>query len=129
MLAGAARRVALVPADRKTWQIMILVAAARVLGTVNRRHARAQRLGEGVVKTHHKEGFLANLTAATLVGRGAGYGRPMSTAHVSTGVIAGTAGPDLGRLSGRTLSPFLLAGPVTPFVAKGVAALVAPHHI
>ncbi|MFE0458281.1 anion permease [Kitasatospora sp. NPDC058965] len=115
---------ALVPAGMKTWQIMILVAVAMAVGSVTGGMRVAERLGEGVVKMNHKEGFLANLTTATLVGLGAGYGLPMSTTHVSTGAIAGSAGFGLGRISGKTLRHFLIAWLVTPPFAGVVAALV-----
>ncbi|MEU5546531.1 inorganic phosphate transporter [Streptomyces sioyaensis] len=115
---------ALVPAGMKTWQIMILVASAMAIGSLTGGMRVAQRLGEGVVKMNHKEGFLANLTTATLVGLGAGYGLPMSTTHVSTGAIAGSAGFGLSRISGKTLSHFAIAWLVTPPFAAIVAALV-----
>jgi PiT family inorganic phosphate transporter len=115
---------ALVPAGMKTWQIMLLVAAAMAAGSIVGGMRVAESLGEGVVKMNHKEGFLANLTTAALVGMGAGYGLPMSTTHVSTGAIAGSAGPNLSRVSGRTLRNFLIAWLVTPPFAAGVAALV-----
>ncbi|MBT2399802.1 inorganic phosphate transporter [Streptomyces sp. ISL-100] len=117
---------ALVPAGMTTWQIMLLVAGAMALGSITGGMRIAQRLGEGVIKMNHKEGFLANLTTATLVGLGAGYGLPMSTTHTSTGAIAGSAGPNLSRLSGKTLRHFLIAWLVTPPVAAAVAAAVFP---
>ncbi|GAA2934664.1 inorganic phosphate transporter [Streptomyces enissocaesilis] len=115
---------ALVPAGMTTWQIMLLVAGAMALGSITGGMRIAQRLGEGVIKMNHKEGFLANLTTATLVGLGAGYGLPMSTTHTSTGAIAGSAGPNLSRLSGKTLRHFLIAWLVTPPVAAAAAAAV-----
>jgi PiT family inorganic phosphate transporter len=48
----------------------------------------------------------------------------MSTTHVSTGAIAGSAGPNLSRISGGTVRNFLIAWLVTPPVAGVVAALV-----
>ncbi|MEC4015438.1 inorganic phosphate transporter [Streptomyces sp. H27-D2] len=115
---------ALVPAGMTTWQIMLLVAGAMAVGSLTGGMRVARRLGEGVVRMNHKEGFLANLTTATLVGLGAGYGLPMSTTHTSTGAIAGSAGANLSRLSGKTLRHFLIAWLVTPPFAAGVAALV-----
>ncbi|WP_158891438.1 inorganic phosphate transporter [Amycolatopsis anabasis] len=115
---------ALVPAGMRLWQIMLLVAGAMAVGSVVGGMRVARRLGEGVVKMNHREGFLANLTTASLVGLGAGYGLPMSTTHVSTGAIAGSAGPNLSRLSARTLRDFLIAWLVTPPFAAAVAALV-----
>jgi len=115
---------ALVPAGMRPWQIMLLVAAAMAAGALTGGMRIARRLGEDVVRMSHREGFLANITTATLVGLGAGSGLPMSTTHVSTGAIAGSAGLSLKRLSGRTLRDFLIAWIVTPPFAALVAALV-----
>ncbi|MFI6642906.1 anion permease [Streptomyces sp. NPDC050504] len=115
---------ALLPAGMTTWQIMLLVAGAMAVGSLTGGMRIARRLGEGVIKMNHTEGFLANLTTATLVGLGAGYGLPMSTTHTSTGAIAGSAGPNLSRLSGKTLRHFLIAWLVTPPFAAAVAAVV-----
>jgi inorganic phosphate transporter, PiT family len=90
----------------------------------------ARRLGEGVVRMSHVEGFKANLSTSLLVGVGANLGLPMSTTHVSTGAIAGSAGRDVGRLNRRTLRDFAIAWTLTPFVAGLVAAgvyLLATH--
>lgn len=113
---------ALLPAGMTTWQIMLLVAGAMAVGSLTGGMRVAQRLGEGVIRMDHKEGFLANITTATLVGLGAGYGLPMSTTHTSTGAIAGSAGANLSRLSGTTLKHFLIAWLVTPPFAAAVAA-------
>ncbi|TDP88853.1 inorganic phosphate transporter [Labedaea rhizosphaerae] len=115
---------ALVPAGMQPWHIMVLVTAAMAVGSLVGGMRVAKKLGEGVVKMNHREGFLANLTTAALVGVGAGYGLPMSTTHVSTGAIAGSAGPNLSRISGGTIRNFLIAWLVTPPVAGVVAALV-----
>ncbi len=113
---------ALVPAGMALWQIMLVVAAAMALGSLAGGMRVAKTLGEGVVRMNHREGFLANLTTASLVGLGAGYGLPMSTTHVSTGAIAGSAGPNLSRVSGTTLRNFAIAWLVTPPFAAAVAA-------
>jgi PiT family inorganic phosphate transporter len=115
---------ALVPAGLRTWHIMVLVTVAMAAGSLAGGMRVAKTLGEGVVKMNHREGFLANLTTAALVGAGAGYGLPMSTTHVSTGAIAGSAGLNLSRISGGTIRNFLIAWLVTPPVAGLVAALV-----
>jgi PiT family inorganic phosphate transporter len=114
---------ALVPAGMEVWQIMLLVAVAMAVGSLTGGMRVAQRLGEGVVRMNHREGFLANLTTATLVGVGAGYGLPMSTTHTSTGAIAGSAGTNVRRLSGKTLRDFLIAWLVTPPFAAAIAAV------
>lgn len=115
---------ALVPAGMTAWQVALLVAVAMAVGSLTAGMRVAERLGEGVIRMNHKEGFLANLTTATLVGLGAGYGLPMSTTHTSTGAIAGSAGADVSRLSGKTLRDFLIAWIVTPPFAAAVAAVV-----
>jgi PiT family inorganic phosphate transporter len=114
--------VALVPAGMTPTQILAVVAGAMAAGSLVGGLRVARRLGEGVVRMSHVEGFKANLTTAVLVGLAANRGLPMSTTHVSTGAIAGTAGANLSRLSGRTLRHFALAWTVTPFVAGLVAA-------
>jgi PiT family inorganic phosphate transporter len=108
----------------KPWQITLLVSLAMAVGSLTGGMRVAKRLGEGVVKLSHKEGFLANLNTATLVGLGAAYGLPMSTTHVSAGAIAGSAGLGVGRLSGKTLRDFAIAWLVTPPFAAAVSALV-----
>jgi PiT family inorganic phosphate transporter len=57
------------------------------------------------------------------VGLGAFRGWPMSTTHVSTGAITGTAGLNLSRIKGETIRDFAIAWVVTPPVAAGIAAL------
>ena len=59
---------------------------------------------------------------AVLVGVGANLGLPMSTTHVSTGAIAGSAGLNRARLNGRTLRDFAIAWTLTPLTAGLIAA-------
>jgi PiT family inorganic phosphate transporter len=113
---------ALVPAGLTSGQILAVVTAAMAAGSLLGGMRLARRLGEGVVRMSHAEGFKANLATAVLVGLAAHRGLPLSTTHVSTGAIAGAAGRRLGRLSGRTLRDFVLAWTVTPAVAAAVAA-------
>lgn len=113
---------ALVPAGMTSTQILFVVTGAMAAGSVLGGMRVAKRLGEGVVKMSHVEGFRANLATAVLVGFGANRGLPMSTTHVSTGAIAGVAGRHFSRLSGRTLRDFALAWTVTPLFAGVVAA-------
>lgn len=113
---------ALVPAGMTTAQILLVVAFAMLAGSLAGGMQIARRLGEGVVKMSHVEGFKANLTTAVLVGLAANRGLPLSTTHVSTGAIAGAAGRDVKRLHARNLRDFVLAWTVTPLVAGLVAA-------
>ena len=113
---------ALVPAGMSTQQILLVVAAAMAAGSIVGGMRIARRLGEGVVKMSHVEGFKANLTTALLVGFAANRGLPLSTTHVSTGAIAGAPGRDVSRLDTRTLRDFLIAWTLTPLTAGLVAA-------
>jgi PiT family inorganic phosphate transporter len=115
---------ALVPAGMPTHTILLAVSVAMALGSIVSGMRVARRLGCDVVRMSHREGFTANLATAALVGLGAGYGLPMSTTHVSTGAIAGSAGTNLDRLRGKTLREFAIAWLVTPLVAAAVAALI-----
>lgn len=119
---------ALVPAGMTTQQILLVVAAAMAAGSILGGVRIARRIGEGVVKMSHVEGFKANVTTALLVGYAANRGVPLSTTHVSTGAIAGAPGKDVSRLHTRTLRDFLIAWTLTPvtagLVAAGVFALV-----
>lgn len=112
---------ALVPAGYSATSVTVIVACAMLAGSaLGIRVART--LGEKVTKVNHAEGLLGNLTTATLVGLGALRSWPMSTTHVSTGAIAGTAGFNVKRLSGHTLRNFAIAWTVTPVFAGLVAA-------
>jgi PiT family inorganic phosphate transporter len=113
---------ALVPAGMTTAQILLVVAVAMLAGSLGGGMRVARRLGEGVVRMSHVEGFKANLTTAVLVGLAANRGLPLSTTHVSTGAIAGAAGRDIKRLDTRNLRDFVLAWSVTPLFAGVVAA-------
>lgn len=115
---------ALVPAGMTSHQVLLVAAGSMAAGSILLGLRVAKRLGEGVVKMGHVEGFRANLTTAVLVGLAANRGLPLSTTHVSTGAIAGAAGKDVKRLNGRTLRDFALAWTVTPFVSAAVAAAV-----
>lgn len=114
---------ALVPAGFAPWQILLIVAAAMAVGSLVGGLRIAERLAKDVVKMSHREGFTANLTTAALVGLGASAGLPMSTTHVSTGAIAGSAGLNISRVNGKTIGQFAIAWLVTPPVAGVVAAL------
>lgn len=113
---------ALVPAGVSSTQVLSVVTMAMAAGSLLGGLRVARRLGEGVVRMSHVEGFKANLTTAVLVGLAANRGLPLSTTHVSTGAIAGAVGPRLSRLSGCTLRDFALAWTVTPLFAALVAA-------
>lgn len=104
--------------------LLLVVAGAMFGGSLYAGRRVAQVLAEKVVKMDHREGLLANLTTAMLVGVGANFGLPMSTTHVSTGAIAGIAGADPKRLNRRTVRDLLLAWTVTPLVAGLIAGVI-----
>ncbi len=114
---------ALIPAGMTTAQVLLVGSSSMAIGSLLGLRV-ARRLGEGLVRMSHAEGLKANLSTAALVGLGAARGLPMSTTHVSTGAITGSAGISLGRISGRTLRDFAIAWTVTPLFAAAVAALV-----
>ena len=112
--------------------LLLTVAGAMFVGSLYAGRRIARVLAEKIVRMDHREGFLANLTTALLVGIGANFGLPMSTTHVSTGAIAGIAGGDTARLNRRTLRDLVLAWTVTPLVAAlmaGIAYLIAARLI
>lgn len=114
---------ALLPAGYSATSISLLVGGAMAVGSLAGIRV-AKTLGDKVVKMTHAEGFTANLTAAGLVGSGAILALPMSTTHVSTSAIVGSAGLQFNRISGRTVRDFVIAWTVTPFVAATIAAVV-----
>ncbi|MBA3715923.1 MAG: inorganic phosphate transporter [Pyrinomonadaceae bacterium] len=97
--------------------LILITAAAMFAGSLYAGRRVARVLAEKVVRMDHREGLLANITTALLVGVGANLGLPMSTTHVSTGAIAGIAGSDTHRLNRRTLRDLVLAWTITPLVA------------
>lgn len=113
---------ALVPVVLPQTGLLITITIAMAAGGVAGGMRIARRLGEGVVRMNHVEGFKANLTTSLLVGVGANLGLPMSTTHVSTGAIAGSAGREVARLNAKTLRDFAIAWTITPVAAGLVAA-------
>ena len=113
---------ALLPAGYSANTVSIVVAVAMTAGSLFGIRV-ARRLGDKVTKLSHYDGFTANLTTASLVGLGGVYALPMTTTQVSTGSIAGTAGFNFSRLSGKTLRDFAIAWLVTPFWGAAVASL------
>jgi inorganic phosphate transporter, PiT family len=114
---------ALIPAGFTANQLALLVAFAMAAGSLLGIRV-AHTLGEKVVRLNHGMGFRANLTTAVLVGAGATLALPMSTTHVSTGAIVGSAGGDVHRINARTLRDFVIAWTVTPLFTALVAAVV-----
>jgi len=104
--------------------LLLVIAGAMFGGSLYAGRRVAQVRAEKVVKMDHREGLLANITTAMLVGVGANLGLPMSTTHVSTGAVAGIAGTDPKRLNRRTVRNLILAWTVTPLVAGLIAGVI-----
>ena len=103
--------------------LVLIVAGAMFGGSLYAGRRVARVLSEKIVHMDHREGLLANLATALLVGVGANFGLPMSTTHVSSSAIAGIAGRNTKRLNRRTLRHLALAWTVTPLVAGLIAGL------
>lgn len=75
---------------------------------------------------NHREGFLANLVTATLVGPAAALGLPMSTTHVASGAIFAVATRQDQGANRMVIWEMLLAWIVTVpgAAALGVASLL-----
>ena len=61
----------------------------------------------------HREGLVANLVTAALVGPGAAFGLPMSTTHVASGAIMGVAAGRDESANRKTIRDMLLAWVIT----------------
>jgi PiT family inorganic phosphate transporter len=66
-----------------------------------------------ITRMDHREGFLANLVTAALVGPGAALGLPMSTTHVASGGIMGIAAARSAGINRSTVRDMVLAWIVT----------------
>ena len=77
-------------------------------------------LAEKVTPMDHREGFIANLVTAGLVGPGAALGLPMSTTHVSSGAIIGVGVPEKAGLNWKTVQSMVLAWVLTIPLAAGL---------
>lgn len=69
-----------------------VIAAGIVLGSWIAGRRVTQVLAHDVTAMSHRQGFVANLVTAALVGPAAALGLPMSTTHVASGAIIGIAG-------------------------------------
>jgi inorganic phosphate transporter, PiT family len=66
-----------------------------------------------VTRMDHREGFVANLVTAALVGPGAALGLPMSTTHVASGGIMGIAAGGSQKINRATVRDMISAWAVT----------------
>jgi PiT family inorganic phosphate transporter len=92
------------------------VAAGMVLGSIIAGRRVTSVLACDVVRMIPREGFVANLVTAALVGPGAALGIPMSTTHVSTGAIMGI-GVSEKSANAKAIRNMLIAWLVTVPVA------------
>ena len=102
--------------------LLLILGGAMFAGSLYGGRRVARVLAENIVPMDHREGLLANVATALLVGLGANLGLPMSTTHVSSGAIAGIAGGNTARLDRRTVRDLAMAWTATPLVAAFIAA-------
>ena len=98
-----------------------VVTVAMVAGSLFGGLRVTRVLAERVTRMDHREGFVANLVAAALVGLGAWQGLPLSTTHVSTGAIVGAGTTRAGAIDWRTVRGLGLAWIVTLPLAAALA--------
>lgn len=103
-----------------------LVAVGMGLGSAIGGRKVTNVLAERVTRMNHREGFVANLVTATLVGSGAVFGLPMSTTHVSAGGIIG-AGVErgAGSIARSTVRDMLFAWVLTAPACVALGALAS----
>lgn len=119
ILAGAALTGArIAPAS---W--FAIVTVAMVAGSLWGGLRVTRVLAENVTRMDHREGFVANLVTAVLVGLGAWQGLPLSTTHVSTGAIIGAGTTRASAIDWRTVRGMALAWVVTIPLAAGLAII------
>jgi PiT family inorganic phosphate transporter len=91
-----------------------VVTVAMVFGSVVAGGRVLTMMSTKLTQMNHWEGFAANAVTASLVAAGAIFGLPLSTTHVATGGIVGSAlHRGKGAIRGRTLRDMLLAWVVT----------------
>jgi PiT family inorganic phosphate transporter len=91
-----------------------VVTVAMVIGSVVAGGRVLTTMSTKLAQMNHWEGFAANAVTASLVAAGAIFGLPLSTTHVATGGIVGSAlHRGKGAIRRRTLRDMLLAWVVT----------------
>ncbi len=75
-----------------SFSFFAVIAAGIVLGSWIAGRRVTQVLAHDVTAMSYRQGFVANLVTAALVGPAAALGLPMSTTHVASGAIIGIAG-------------------------------------
>lgn len=102
-----------------TW--FVVVTAAMVAGSLVGGLRVTRVLAEDVTRMDHREGFIANLTTATLVTLAAVKGMPLSTTHVASGAIIGAGTARRDRIDWRTVRKLAMAWIVTLPLAAALA--------
>lgn len=105
LLSGAASHVA--------FGYFVAIALGILVGSWISGQRITKVLACEVTPMNHREGFVANLTTAALVGCGAFWGWPMSTTHAASGAIGGIASTRHKKVNGQTVRAILLAWIVT----------------
>ncbi len=107
----------------------VAIALGIVFGSWIAGRRVTEMLACDVTQMDHREGFVANLVTATLVGSGAMLGWPMSTTQVAAGAIIGIGSTGGEKVNRKTVRSMLVAWVVTlPGAALlGAAALVLFH--
>lgn len=91
----------------------IAVSAGMLAGSWFAGRKVTEVLADKITRMDHREGFLANLVTAALVGPGAALGLPMSTTHVASGGIMGVAAGRGAEINRKTVRDMVLAWVVT----------------
>jgi len=91
----------------------VAIVIGIVLGSWIAGRRVTEMLACDVTPMDHREGFVANLVTATLVGSGAMLGWPMSTTQVAAGAIVGIGSTGDGKVNRKTVRSMLVAWVVT----------------
>ncbi|HVB55473.1 MAG TPA: inorganic phosphate transporter [Candidatus Acidoferrales bacterium] len=91
----------------------VAIALGIVLGSWIAGRRVTEMLACDVTRMDHREGFVANLVTATLVGSGAMLGWPMSTTQVAAGAIVGIGSTGDEKVNRKTVRSMLIAWVVT----------------
>jgi PiT family inorganic phosphate transporter len=103
--------------------VFAVVALGMVAGSLIAGRRVTAVLAEKVTRMDHREGFVANLITAALIGSGAALGLPMSTTHVSSGAIIGAGISKETGVNRGTVRDMVLAWMITLPAAALLGAL------
>jgi PiT family inorganic phosphate transporter len=116
---------AVLPSGARTMMpaVFAVVALGMVAGSLIAGRRVTAVLAEKVTRMDHREGFVANLVTAALIGSGAALGLPMSTTHVSSGAIIGAGISKEMGVNRGTVRDMVLAWMITLPAAALLGAL------